>query len=42
MKKILDAFLLAESEEQIGAAKHERIAMIEMVIQGVSTRKVTR
>ena len=92
MKKILDAFLLAESEEQIGAAKHERIedrvdyrngtrdrplvtrigkiilkvqrhrnvplvtkiydnyqrseaalmaTMIEMVIQGVSTRKVT-
>ena len=92
MKKILDAFLLAESEEQIGAAKHERIedrvdyrngtrdcplvtriekiilkvprhrnvpfvtmifdnyqrseaallaTMIEMVIQGISTMKVT-
>ena len=24
MEKILNAFLLAESEEQIGAAKHER------------------
>lgn len=92
MKKVLDAFLLAESEEQIGAAKHERCedrtdyrngtrdrplvtrvgkitlkvprhrnvplvtmifdnyqrseaalltTMMEMVIQGVSTRKVT-
>ena len=93
MKKVLDAFLLAESDEQIGAAKHERsedrmdyrngtrdrelvtrigkielkvprhrnipfttlifdhyqrseaallTTMIEMVVQGVSTRKVTK
>ncbi|NLG03593.1 MAG: IS256 family transposase [Clostridia bacterium] len=92
MKKVLDAFLLAESEEQVGAGKHERSedrtdyrngtrdrplvtrigkitlkvprhrdvpfvtmifdsyqrneaalisTMVEMVIQGVSTRKVT-
>lgn len=92
MKKVLDAFLLAESEEQLGASKHERTksrtdyrngtrerplvtrigritlkvprhrdvpfvtmlfdtyqrsetallsTMMEMVIQGVSTRKVT-
>lgn len=92
MKKVLDAFLLAESDEQIGAAKHERsedrtdyrngtrdrelvtrigkielkvprhrnipfttmifdhyqrsesallTTMIEMVVQGVSTRKVS-
>lgn len=93
MERILNEFLLAESEEQIGAAKHERTAersdyrngtrerplvtrigtitlrvprhrdvpfvtmvfdnyqrseaallttMMEMVIQGVSTRKVTK